>query len=350
MQDYLFDAHLDLGWNALQWDRDLTQSAMTIRAQEAGLPGRGQNTVALPQMRTGRVALCIGTLMGRNTGIPVAGVDFRSPQQANGIARGQLAYYHALAATGEIRLIRNHVDLNLHLEGIPAEGATTVGLVIGMESADAILHPDDLQQWWDDGLRIIGPAHYGTGRYAGGTGVEDGLTAAGLVLLRAMEDTGMILDLTHLSDAAFWQALEQFDGTVIASHSNCRSLVPHQRQLDDRQIKAIAECGGVVGIAFDAWMLVPGFVKRHSSNTDVSLAHVVDHIDHICQLTGTHQFVGIGSDLDGGFGREQSPADLNTIADLQKLGPLLQQRGYDEAAIHAILHRNWIQILKKAWL
>jgi membrane dipeptidase len=350
MQDYIFDAHLDLAWNALQWNRDITQSVMTIRTQEAAIPGRGGNTVALPELRQGRVGLCIGTLMGRSTGTPVAHVDFRSAAQANGIARGQLAYYHALAASGEIALIGDTATLNTRLDILQSDDKPRLGVVIGMESADSILSPQDVPQWWEDGLRVIGPAHYGMGRYAGGTGVEDGLTDLGFELLRAMSEVGMILDLTHLSDAAFWQALEAFDGVVIASHSNCRALVPHQRQLSDDQIQAIAARGGVIGIALDVWMLAPGYTKKHSTNDGITLENVVDHIDHICQLTGSHLHVGIGSDLDGGFGREQSPSDIDTIADLHHLIPLLEKRGYNESAIRAILHDNWIQHLRKAWL
>jgi membrane dipeptidase len=218
-----------------------------------------------------------------------------------------------------------------------------------MEGADPILSPDQLEAWQQAGLRLLGPTHYGPGRYAGGTGTELGLTELGPALLKEMERLGIVLDLTHLSDQAFWESLEHYHGLVLASHNNCRRLVPHQRQLSDEQLKAIFERDGVIGAAFDAWMLQLGWIVGESRNEQVSLATVVDHIDYICQLAGSSRHVGIGTDLDGGFGREQSPHDLDTIADLQKLAELLAGRGYGEDDIAAILHGNWLRLLRQAW-
>jgi membrane dipeptidase len=218
-----------------------------------------------------------------------------------------------------------------------------------MESADPILQPADMGAWWEAGVRIIGPAHYGPGRYAGGTGTELGFSPEGETLLAEMERAGMILDLTHLSDQAFWQALDRYHGPVAASHNNCRALVPHQRQFDDAQIRAIVARDGVIGAAFDTWMMQFGWVIGSTANPQVSLARIVDHIDHICQIAGSSKHVAIGSDLDGGFGREQSPHDLDTIADLQMLGQLLPQRGYSDEDVAAILHGNWLRLLRRAW-
>ena len=218
-----------------------------------------------------------------------------------------------------------------------------------MESADPILEPEQLSAWKEAGVRIIGPAHYGPGRYAGGTSTELGLTPDGHALLREMEERGIILDLTHLSDEAFWQVLEHFDGRVLASHNNCRALVPHQRQFDDRQIRAIIDRDGVIGAAFDNWMIRPGWTRGAKDNVQVTLAHVTDHIDYICQLAGNSQHAAIGSDLDGGFGREQSPLDLDTIEDLQHIAEILSKRGYRDDDIASIMHSNWLRILRKAW-
>jgi membrane dipeptidase len=210
-----------------------------------------------------------------------------------------------------------------------------------MEGADPILDPDLHDEWHSNGLRILGLTHYGVGRYAGGTGTEVGLTDACLALLHQMERLGIILDLSHCSDDAFWQALRKFDGPVLASHNNCRALVPHQRQVSDEQILAVARRQGVIGAVLDAWMLKPGWIVGHDDNLRhprVMLSHVVDHIDPICQITGDASHVAIGSDLDGWFGRESTPYDVDTIADLQKIAPLLLQRGYappDIAAIRA---------------
>ena len=351
----IFDAHLDLSWNALQWNRDLRQSVYTIRTLEPGMleKGRAQNTVALPEMRKGQVFLCFSTLLARSTGTNVAHVDFNTAAQACGVARGQLAYYKALEQEGDICIVRDVNMLNQHVSAWESSnsdaGALPLGFIISMESADSILQPDDLEDWYQVGVRLIGPAHYGMGRYAGGTGVEDGLTDIGFKLLDEMARVGVILDLTHLSDKSFWQAVEHYGGPVLASHNNCRTLVPHQRQFDDDQIKAIIERNGVIGVAFDTWMIEPGWIKGVSSNGNVTLDKVVDHIDYICQLAGNSEHVGIGSDLDGGFGREQSPSDLDTIADLQKLAGLLAARGYSDPDVNGIMYGNFVNLLRRTW-
>lgn len=356
----IVDAHLDLAWNALQWNRDLLCSAYTTRTREVKIsgPGRAQGTVALPELREGRVALCFATLLARSTGRSEPDIDYPSPAQANGVAQGQLAYYRALERQGHVRIITDLAGLYEHMsdwEGWDAdsnadpEALPPLGFVISMESADSILEPDHLREWSDAGVRVIGSTHYGPGRYAGGTGTELGLTAMGVELLAEMERLGIILDMTHFSDQAFWQALDRYNGPLLASHNNCRALVPHQRQFSDDQLKAIIEREGVIGAAFDAWMLQPGWVVGATTNERVTLASVVAHIDHICQLAGSSRHAAIGSDLDGGFGREQSPRDLDTIADLQQLSGLLQDRGYSNADVAGILHGNWLRLLREVW-
>ncbi len=353
----IIDAHLDIAWNALQWNRDLQTSVHTIRAREGALTGagRGQGTVALPEMRAGRIALCFATLLARSTGRTQQNLDYSSPLQAYAVAQRQLAYYRSLEKAREIRLIKNATELDGHMaswegwETAPTLPQPVPGLVISMESADPIQSPGDLAAWEEAGLRIIGPAHYGPGRYAGGTSTELGLTALGRDLLHEMQQLNIILDLTHFSDQSFWEALDLFDGDVLASHNNCRTLVPHQRQFDDRQIHAIIERGGVIGVALDNWMLRFGWVRGGKENGPVRLMDVVNHIDHICQLAGNSLHAALGSDLDGGFGREQSPADLDTIADLQKIPELLSGRGYRDEDISAIMHGNWLRLLRHAW-
>jgi membrane dipeptidase len=357
----IIDAHLDLSWNALQWGRDLTCSVYTIRTQENTAPGkgRGAGTVAYPEMRQGRIALSIATVLARSTGHPAPHIDYATPAQSYGVARGQLAYYRALERAGEVRVVADLAGLDRHMaawESWEASGATgatpPLGLAISMEGADPILAPDQLEEWWSAGLRLLGITHYGPGRYAGGTATELGLTELGPPLLAEMQRLGVVLDLTHCSDQAFWQALEHYTGPVIASHNNCRALVSHQRQFSDDQLRAIVERDGVIGAALDAWMLKPGWrIGEHANpaNPTVTLADVADHIDHVCQLAGSSRHAAIGSDLDGGFGREQSPQDLDTIADLQQIAILLAARGYAETDIAAIMHGNWLRLLRRVW-
>jgi membrane dipeptidase len=353
----IIDAHLDLEWNALQWNRNIQHSVYTIRTRESHLSGagRGQGTVALPEMRQGRIALCFATLLARSTGRAIQNLDYSSPYQAYGIAKGQLAYYRALNEAGKIRLITNKMDLDEHIDSWleweldTTRAQPTIGLVISMESADPILTPEQLPAWQDAGVRIIGPAHYGPGRYAGGTSTELGLAFEGRQLLHEMDSLDILLDLTHFSDEAFWEAVDCFSGPVLASHNNCRALVPHQRQFDNKQIRALIERDGVMGVALDNWMLRTGWTRGARDNERVTLEHVADHIDHICQLAGNSRHAAIGSDLDGGFGREQSPADLDTIADLQHLSEILSGRGYSDKDIAGIMHGNWLRLLRSAW-
>ena len=354
------DAHLDLSMNAIQWNRNLLNSVYTIRADEKNTPGkgRGQGTVAYPEMRRGRIALSFATLIARSTGRSEPHIDFASTAQAFGTAQGQFAYYRALERQGHVRILTDLRSLDAHMAqweawdaAHPGDGGVEtppLGFVISMESADPILEPGDLPAWHAAGLRAIGLAHYGPGRYAGGTSTEAGLTDLGTVLLGEMKRQGTLVDLTHSSDEAFWETLDRWDGAVLASHNNCRALVPHQRQFSDEQIRAIASRAGVIGVALDCWMLRAGW-RHGDSNASVGLEDAVAHIDHICQVTGGVRHAAIGTDLDGGFGREGSPHDLDTIADLQKIPTLLARRGYRPDDVAAIMHGNWLRFLREAW-
>ena len=352
------DAHLDLAWNALDWNRDLALTVTAIRQREAelGVKGkaRGVNTVSLPAMRQGGVGLAVATLLARlYRSDLVPGLQrYESMPGAHGAARGQHAWYEAMCRQGQLRQICYQRELAGHvaLWNRPGGPETEpLGFILSMEGADPILFPEEIDLWWGLGLRIIGPAHYGPSTYANGTGCVGGFFPPGRAFLKAMRRVGMILDVTHLADEAFDQAMAWFDGPVMASHHNCRALVDDQRQLTDDQIRSLIGRGAVIGAAMDAWMLVPGWQRGQSTveSTGVGLRHVADHIDHICQLAGNVRHVGIGSDLDGGFGREQSPGDLDTIADLGKLSEILNQRGYSSTDREAIAHGNWIRFFRQ---
>ena len=350
----VIDAHLDLSWSALNWNRDLTQEVSSIRQSEADMEqrGRGANTVSLPSMRQGEVAICLATLLARaNPKGKSPMLDFRNQAIAAAMAQGQLAYYGILEKQGHLRRLEDWRSIEMHFGEWQSSGSADapLGYILSMEGADPIQSPDDLQDWWNDGLRALGLAHYGPSTYAHGTASTGGLTGQGIELVKFMDELGMILDATHLAEDSFWQALELFHGTVIASHNNCRELVPGDRQFSDEQIRSLIERDAVIGAAFDNWMLYPGWVAGQTSTSAVSLENVIDHIEHVCQLAGNTRHAAIGSDLDGGFGREQSPGDLDTIADLQKLPPLLRKRGYTEADVEAIMHGNWLRVFRKAW-
>jgi membrane dipeptidase len=348
----LIDSHLDLAMNALNWDRNLDLEVHEIRQAEAGMSekGRGRGTTSLPELRKAEMVVSLATVIARTArpGSPASGSACQEISYAK--AQGQLAYYRVLEAQGKVRMLTDWPGLERHFRAWQERGAAEpLGFILSMEGADPIAWPGQVASWWDDGLRVVGLSHYGISAYAHGTGTEGGLTEQGRALLREMDAVGMILDLTHLSDLAFWQAIDRFQGAVLASHNNCRALVPGDRQFSDDQVRAIAGRGGVIGVALDAWMLYPGWVKGETSNTVVSLEAVADQIDHVCQVAGDVGHVGIGSDLDGGYGTEQCPHDLDTIADLQKVAGLLRGRGYGQDDVEAVMHGNWMRFFQKAW-
>lgn len=347
----IIDSHLDLSWNALNWNRDLRLTVAEIRLPEAGMKEahRGANTVSFPEMRRGEVAICLATVLARSTTRNEAQLDYRSPEIASAMARGQLAYYRIMEDRGQLRNLRNWGDVERHVEAWRSGSHETLGYILSMEGADPILDSRDAAKWWEQGLRVVGLSHYGVGVYAHGTGSSGGLTAKGFELLKAFEELGIILDVTHLTDKGFWEALEAFHGPVLASHNNCRALVPGDRQFSDEQLRALIARGSVIGVALDSWMMLGGYVPDQTDNSTVELRMIVDHIDHVCQLAGDAAHVAIGSDLDGGFGREQSPADLDTIADLQRIPEILKGIGYSAADIEAVIHGNWLRFFKKAW-
>lgn len=347
----VFDGHLDLAMNALMWNRDLTKGVYEIRQSEEGMTGkaRGLGTVAFPEMHAGEVALCLCTLLARAHPTARTMLDFRTQEIAYAQAQGQLAYYRALEAKGAIRMVSDKAGLNSHMaewEG-PQKADRPLGMILSMEGADPIIGPDQAEAWWNEGLRVLSLAHYGVSQYSHGTDTEGGVKPLGFALLKEMERLGMVLDLTHLADQAFWDALDAFGGRVVATHNNCRALVPGQRQFTDDQIKAIIARKGVIGAAFDAWMLDPTWVKGKTKSTAVTMEAVVDHIDHICQMAGSVDNVALGTDLDGGFGYEQSPTDLHTIADLQKLVAMFARRGYTDQQIRQIMHGNWVRFFQE---
>jgi membrane dipeptidase len=346
----IFDAHLDLAMNAIEWNRDFSRPIDEIRSRERGLtdkPDRGNGVVSFEEMRRGGITVCVATQIARYVapGNPLPG--WHSPEQAWAMTQAQLAWYRAMEDRGELTQIRDRELLDRHLAGT----GKRIGYVLSLEGADSLVTPGHLERAYAYGLRAVGPAHYGPGVYAQGTDASGGIGPRGRELLGEMERLGIILDVTHLCDESFRDALDAFRGAVWASHSNCRALVPHGRQFTDDQIRELVNRGAVIGVALDAWMLVPGWVRGRTkpAAAGVTLETVADHIDHICQIAGNAHHCGIGSDLDGAFGSEQCPADVSTIASLSRLPAILARRGYRADDVAQIAHGNFIRFLKDAW-
>jgi membrane dipeptidase len=355
---FIIDAHLDLSMNALEWNRDLRQPVADINKREQGLtdkPDRGKATVSLPELRKGNIGLVVATQIARYVAPHNPLPGWHSPEQAWAQTGGQLAWYKAMEEAGEMVQINNRQTLENHIqlwqEAAP-EQQKPIGYILSLEGADSLITLKYLERAYAYGLRAVGPAHYGPGRYANGTDATGVMGAEGKALLKEMERLQFILDATHLCEDAFWQALELFHGPIWASHNNVRALVNHNRQFSDAQIKELINRGAVIGGALDAWMLVPQWERGRSTprGMNCNLEVLIDHLDHICQLAGNALHIGIGSDLDGAFGREQCPYDLETIAGLQTIPNLLAKRGYSQTDVANVMHGNWLRFLRNAWL
>ena len=357
----IIDSHQDIAWNTLTYGRDYTRSAYETRRLEAGtvVPDlNGDCTVGWPEYQRGQVAAIFATLFAtparkKEAGDTVFYADF---QTAHRLYRDQITFYRRLVDShpDKFRLIASTKELDSVIEHwskpTPEEEGHPVGMLYLMEGADGIRSPNELEEWYDLGLRIIGLAWAGT-RYCGGTGEPGPLTDEGRDLLAAMMDYNFLLDLSHMDDVAAVQALERYEGPVLATHSNCAALMKGaetNRHLPDHVIRGLIERDGVIGlIPLNSFLKVGWLRKMGSRREEVSLDAYIAHIDHICQLAGDANHVGIGSDFDGGFGYQSIPHELDTIADLQMVSSKLIERGYSEAEVENVLGGNWLRFLRK---
>ena len=356
---FIIDSHLDLAMNAIEWNRDLTLPLEEIRLREMHLKDkndRGKGTVCLSELRKGRIGLVVATQLARFDPSGKTGItSWNSPQQAWAMTQAQLAWYREMEALGEMAQVTNLKQLESHLalwdDLRIADEKKPVGYILSLEGADSLVDVSYLHRAYQYGLRAIGLSHFGPGRYAPGTKMEGPLTGLGIELLKEMSKLNLILDITHLTDEGFYQVMEIYQGPVWASHHNVRRIAPSQRQLSDEQIKILIERDAVIGGMLDCWAMDSRFIDAVSDpwQLNIRLENLVDHWDHICQISGDSLHVAIGTDLDGNFGTEQSPWDLNSIADLQKYEHILAHRGYKDEDIDNIFHKNWLRFLRRAW-
>lgn len=354
----LFDGHLDMALNALEWERDQARAVAEIRGREAdGVhDDRGICTVTVPELRAGNTAVVLSTVIARAKPWVdpcrknIFDNDWPAQSMAYGIAMGQFAYYRLLETQGKLTILTTARQLTDHLAAWAADAdATPVGMIVTMEGADPILDPGQLQHWHDAGVRTLMLAHFGKSHYAHGTPIDrpdrphdiDGpLTDMGRALLPEMERLGMPLDLTHTSDQTFTEAVDCFGGQIYSSHTCCRALCDLPRNHTDKQLLTIIERGGVIGLPLFNYFLMAGY-KEKGGKQQANLATLANHIDHICQLAGSAKQVAIGSDSDGGFGAEHMPAEIGTHRDIHKLAGTLAGRGYPDDDVALILGGNW---------
>jgi membrane dipeptidase len=354
---FTIDAHLDLAMNAMEWNRDLRKPIHEIREREKDLkdkPDRGNNVVCFPELRKGNIGLVVATQIARYVAPGNTLPGWNSPEQAWAQTQAQRAWYKTMEDAGELKQITDIDSLEQHLK-IWRDGTGNdnkpIGYVLSLEGADSIVTIKHLERAYQYGLRAVGPGHYGPGRYAQGTNATGGIGQAGRDLLKEMQQLNIILDATHLCDDSFWEAMDHFHGNVWASHNNCRALVDYNRQFSDDQIRELIRRGAVIGGVMDTWMMIPKWERGVSTprGMNCNLEVLIDHMDHICQLAGNALHIGIGSDLDGAFGKEQSPYDIETIADLKKIPALLKKRGYSQQDAENVMHGNWVRFMRKAW-
>jgi len=352
----IVDAHQDLAWNILTFGRDYSVSAAETRQRECGteIPDRnGDTLLGWPDYQEGQVAIIFATLFAAPIRAKLGDWDaqfYKNADEANSLYNRQLdAYYYLVDEhPDKFALVTNKANLKGVLTAWEQEDLKEfpVGLVPLMECADAIRHPSELEDWWYRGVRIIGPAWSGT-RFCGGTREPGPLTKEGRDLLAGMMDFGFTLDISHMDVQAVLQSLDEYPGRIIASHANAKALLPDlesNRFLSDRVIQGLIERNGIIGVVPYNRFLINGWVPGDGREM-VSLSHVANQIDHICQIAGNTNHVGIGSDFDGGFGLQKVPIEIDTIADLQKLAPYLTEKGYTEADVSAVMGQNWIRFL-----
>ena len=365
----IFDGDYPMANGAMRHDRDLTlpidqvRSAPPAGARLGAWPD-SDVMASLPEMRRGEVAAALVKLVGCVVRPVHHHGEHRTQDIAHGAARGQLAYFRLLEKKGESRILETRTDFAEHMSAWSE--ATTyddlpVGMVIGMEGADAIVWPEQVHEWWEEGLRVVSLSHYGVSAYShgSGTGVSGGLFPPAKTLLREMESLGMVLDVTHTSDESVRQELDIFSGPVLASHQNCRALVPGERQASDEQLKRIIERGAVIGASMDTYMLHRNYLldwagaglphREAFPRDDVTLEDYVDHIDHVCQLAGNSRHAAIGGDTDGQQGVQGAPLEIDTVADYQKIAGVLEQRGYGQEDVENVMYRNWQRFYER-WL
>lgn len=342
----IVDAHEDIAWNALALGRDVRRSARETRRLEAGsdVPRRhGQCMVGLPEWLAGGVAIVCGTIFlppaRRGYSDPLA---YSNAREAHTLAQAQLDLYHRLAdEAAQVALVADKAGLDEVLASWDG-GAPQVGIIPLMEGADPIREPAEAERWFKRGVRMVGLAWRAGSRYAGGDSAPGPLTDDGRELLAVMAEVGLMLDVSHMAEEALFEAVDRFEGPIVATHANPRARVPGPRQLSDQAIQRLAERDGVIGIVPFNTFLQPGW----SDKDEVRVADVAAAIDHVCQVEGHAAGVGLGSDFDGGFGAESAPAEIDTVADLARIGPALGEMGYGTEDIRAILGGNWLRVLR----
>jgi len=351
----IVDAHEDIAWNIITFGRDYSVSVLETRQREEQkiIPEMvGDTLLGWPEYQKGNVAVIFSTLFAspsRHKASELNTYSYANTAEAKEIYSRELDEYYRLCDyhPEKFHLIQTNNDLKFILNDWQDECQEShrVGLIVLMEGAEAVAQPGELADWWQRGVRIIGPAWSGT-RFCGGTHEPGPLTKEGFDLLDGMATYPFCLDISHMDEKAVLQAFDHYPGPIIASHSNALTLlkgIDSNRFLSDRVIIGLLERKGVIGVVPWNPFLKVGWTKENSRD-EVGLEHLVAHIDYICQLAGNADHVGLGTDFDGGFGLQSTPKEIDSIADMQKIIPLLLEKGYKEVDVEKIIGRNWLNV------
>ena len=362
----IFDGDNPLAAVAMHLRRDVTLPLDELRRRDTDDEDIALSS--LPEMRRAGMAVAIMKVVSdmQREGATIEGAN--PAYRTYAIGKGQIAWYHALEAKGELRIIRTAADLRHHMaaweaaaDDEAARATLPVGTILGLEGADSVQEPEELGEWWRDGIRLVSIGHYGVSPYGHGTGTgTDGpLLERGPALLREMDRLGMLLDVTHTSDRSVREALAVFKGPLLATHSNTRALCVGERQLPDDLIQAVIDRDGVIGASMDTWMLWPAGApdwgtdkwpnnRKYFPRSAVTLDDLVNHMEYVNRMAGDALHSGIGGDTDGQGGRECAPADVDTVMDYHRIAGILRRRDYAEADVENVMWRNWVRLFERA--
>jgi membrane dipeptidase len=324
----IVDAHLDLAYNAVR-GRPVHLPARRQAADEEGVP-----TVGLPDLRGGGVGLVCATIFCQPRCDDKPG--YQTPDEAHSAALSQLQWYQSQQSAGAMRIIQRPADFSRRVPETQA--------ILLMEGADPLPDETDVRNFFASGLRIVGLTWKEGTRYAGGNARPGPLTPDGADMVKTLDRFGIIHDLSHLADEAFWHLLALTSAPVMASHSNCRSIVPGERQLSDEMIRAVTSRGGMIGINFFDRFLIP---PQEQTKRRATLGDVTNHVKHICDIAGSAAHVGLGTDMDGGLGRNEIPVEIETSADLPRVAEALSAGGFGDQDVAAIMGENWLRFFSK---
>lgn len=310
-----------------------TLNSMWVDRSRGGLGIRGESGhVDIPRLREGGVDCQV---------FAISSIRDRTPPFALRTAMETLDIFHAECDKNRDAI----VPVVTYDDIIRANRAGRVAALLSIEGADVIEGSiGTLRMLYRLGVRMVGLVHSLRNLLA--DGVEDsrtkgGLSELGVQVVQELFRLGVVIDVSHLSDSGFWDLIDLVKGPIVASHSNCRALCNHPRNLTDDQIRALAERGGVIGMNFAPFFIVPDEKLRTGRITNVE--DLVEHVDHILDLDGSNH-IGLGSDFDG---IPSTPVGLEDVSKMPNITKALVRRGYSEKDIKRILGENHLRVFKK---